>query len=140
MSELVAGRIERHTSWTTDGLVAVGAAGLASVGWATARMGGVDLAVRSGSGTSNVSLASVVVVALVAGIAGAMLLRLLERRTASGLRVWTIVAAAVWALSLSGPLSARSLAAGGVLAALHLLVGGVVVLGLRHAHTTHGNK
>jgi uncharacterized protein DUF6069 len=134
MSQLVAERTERRTSWRTDGLVAVVAAGVASLGWAVARAAGIDLAVRSGAGTMHVGLAAAVVVAIGAGVAGAMLLRLLERRTASGLLVWTIIAAVVWAVSFTGPLGALTAPAGLVLAGLHLAVGAVVVFGLRYAH------
>ena len=139
MSELVASRMERSTSWRVDGLVAVGAAGAAAVGWAAARAAGIDLVVMQGSGTTHVSLASAVAVALVAGIAGAVLLRLLERRATWGLRVWTAVAGAVWLVSLTGPFGALTLSAGLVLAGLHCGVGAVVFFGLRYAHAPRRN-
>lgn len=139
MSELVAERTERSTSWRTDGLVAVVAAGAAALGWAIAHEAGIELAVKSGSGTMHVGLAAAVVVALAAGIIGSALLRVLERRTASGLQVWTIIAAVVWAVSFTGPLGALTASAGLVLAGLHLVVGGVVVLGLRYAHAPRRN-
>jgi predicted NBD/HSP70 family sugar kinase len=78
-----------------------------------------------------VVLGSVVVTPLLVGVAATGLLRLLERRTSRALRVWTVVAMAVWAVSFLGPLSATTLGAGLVLATMHLLVGGVVVVGLR---------
>lgn len=114
--------------------VAVLAAAAAAVVWAVARAAGIELVVRSGDGTSHVNVVSVVVTAVVVAIAGAGLLRLLERRTSDGLRTWTIVAVAVWAVSFLGPLSATRPSAGLVLASLHLLVGAVVVLGLRRTH------
>jgi chromate transport protein ChrA len=114
--------------------VAVLAAAVAAAVWAAARLAGVDLVVKSGSGTSDVNAVSVVVTALVVAIVAAALLRLLERRTSSGRHTWTIVAIVVWAVSFLGPLSATRPSAGLVLASLHLLVGAVVVLGLRRAH------
>ena len=114
--------------------VAVVAAPAAAVVWTVARAAGIDLVVRTGGGTSEVNLVSVVVTSLVVALAGAALLRLFERRTANGLRSWTIVAICVWAVSLLGPLSATTVSAGVVLAALHLVVGAVVVLGLRRTH------
>jgi hypothetical protein len=118
-----------------DAGVAVLAAGAATVVWAVARAAGVDLVVRSGAGgTSDVNVISVVVTSLVVAITGAALLRLLERRTENGRRTWTIVAVTVWAVSLVGPLSAVQPSAGLVLASLHLLVGAVVVIGLRRTH------
>jgi uncharacterized protein DUF6069 len=139
MSELVAERIGRGTSWWTDSLVAVVAAGAAAVGWAAAHSAGIELAVRSGTATTHVGLASAVAVALIAAIAGAVLLRLLERRETWGLRVWTAVAGAVWLVSLSGPFGALTVWAGLVLAGLHLAVGAVVFFGLRYAHAPRRN-
>ena len=70
---------------------------------------------------------------IVVGFVAAALLRLVERRTESGLRTWTIVAVVAWALPFLGPLAATSLGAGLVLATMHLAVGAVVVGGLRLA-------
>ena len=95
MSELVAGRTERSTSWLADGLVAAVAAAVAAVGWAAAHAAGIELVVRRGEGNTHVNLASAVAVALTAAVARAVLLRLLERRETWGLRVWTAVAEAV---------------------------------------------
>ena len=110
--------------------VAVVAAASAVVVWSAARVAGIDLVVKSAGGTSHVNVVSVVVTSVVVAIAGAALLRLFERTT-NGRRTWTIVAVSVWVVSLLGPLSATRLSAGLVLASLHLLVGAVVVLGLR---------
>jgi hypothetical protein len=103
----------------------------ASVIWTCATIGGMHLEVHSGSGTSEVSLVAVVVTAMLATILAASLLRLLQRRTARGLKVWTITAVVVWALSFLGPLSATTPGTGAVLASMHLVVGAVIVLGLR---------
>jgi hypothetical protein len=116
--------------------VAVVAAVGAAVVWSVARAAGIDLVVKSAGGTSSVNVVSVIVTALVVGIAGGALLRSLERRTTNGRRTWTIVALSVWAVSLLGPLSATRPSAGLVLTSLHLLVGAVVVLGLRRPHPT----
>ena len=116
-----------------DAKVVVVAAALAAVIWAAATAAGVDLEVRSGSGTTQVALGSVIVTPLVVGAVAAALLRLLERRTKSGFRTWTIVAVLAWVLSFLGPLSATSPGAGLVLATMHLAVGAVVVGGLRLA-------
>jgi hypothetical protein len=109
-------------------------AGTAVVVWAAARAAGIDLAVKSGDGTSHVNVVSVLVTALVVSVAAIGLLRVLERRTTNGRRTWTIVALAVWVVSLLGPLSATRPSAGLALASLHLLVGAIVVGGLRQAH------
>ena len=66
-----------------------------------------------------------------AGLAGGVLLALLERTAARPARTWTITAAAVPALSLAGPLGgAADAASTAVLAGMHLLVGAVLVPGL----------
>lgn len=117
-----------------DAILSVVAAGVAALAWACARVAGVELVVRSRSGTSQVNLVSVVVVSLLVAVAGAGLLMLLERRTPQGRRVWTVVAIVIWALSFVGPLSATRLSTGLVLAVLHLLVGAVVIVGLRRSH------
>jgi Family of unknown function (DUF6069) len=133
MSQLVEDRTEQRTRrWRDDSPVAVVAAGAAAVVWVVAtQVASVDLAVRAGSGTQHVNVVSVIVTALVVAMAGAGLLRFLERRTAQARTIWTAIAVAVWAVSLTGPLGARSVEAGLWLAALHVVVGSVVVVGLR---------
>ena len=115
----------------SDAAVAGIAGTIAALIWLGASAVGVDLAVHSGSGSREIGLVSVIVTAVVVAAAGASLLRLLERRTPRGLRVWTIVATTIWVVSFLGPLSATALSAGIVLATMHLVVGAVVVGGLR---------
>ncbi len=124
-------------TWRDDWPVAVVAAAGAALVWAVATVAGVDVAVRSGGGSREVGVVSVVVTALVVAVAGAGLLRLLERRTARALPIWTAIAAAVWVASLAGPAGAATLSAGLALAALHLVVGAVVIVGLRRGHAEH---
>jgi hypothetical protein len=107
------------------------AAMLAVVIWLVAKVLGVDLAVHAGDGSRPVGLVSVIVTVVVVALAGAGLLRVLERRTTNGVRTWTVIAVAVWALSFLGPLTAMTVGAGLVLASMHLVVGAVVVGGLR---------
>jgi hypothetical protein len=137
MNNLTQTRTEEETPSVTpkraDAKVVAVATALAVVVWAAAKVAGVELEVRSGSGTTQVALGSVIVTPLVVGAVAAALLRLLERRTANGLRTWTIIAVVAWVLSLLGPLSATSPGAGLVLATMHLAVGAVVVGGLRLA-------
>jgi len=54
--------------------------------------------------------------------------------------VWTGVAMAVWVVSLVGPASARTVQAALTLAALHLVVGAVVIVGLRRRHADRPTK
>ncbi len=132
MGQLVGERVDgRRADWRDDLPVAVAAAVAAGLGWAAARLAGVDLAVRAGAGTQHVNLVSAVVTAVVVAMVGGGLLRALERRTPRGRRIWSWLALGVLLVSLAGPLGARSLAAGAALTGLHVLVGGVVVLALR---------
>jgi hypothetical protein len=122
----------RTRRWRDDWPVAVTAAVAAAAVWVVAtQLASVDLAVRSGSGTQHVNVVSAIVTALVVAMAGAGLLRFLERRTAHARTTWSAIAIAVWVVSLAGPLGARSVAAGLWLATMHLVVGAIVVVGLR---------
>jgi hypothetical protein len=129
-------RVERVGTWHDDWPVAVLAAVGAAVVWVAARLAGVDVAVRSGSGSREIGLVSVVVTALVVAVAGAGLLRVLVRRTPRGMRIWTGIALGIWVVSLAGPAGAATLSAGLTLAAMHLVVGGVIIIGLRRVHAS----
>ena len=137
MNNLTQTRPEQETPAATpkraDAKVVVVATALAVVVWAAAKAAGVDLEVRSGSGTTRSARLGDRDPVVVGAVAAA-LLRLLERRTSSGLRTWTIVAVVgVGRCRSSGrcrrPASERGL----VLATMHLAVGAVVVGGLRPA-------
>jgi succinate dehydrogenase hydrophobic anchor subunit len=77
---------------------------------------------------------SVIVTAVVVTLAAGGLLRVLERRTPRARRLWTGTASAVWVVSFAGPATATTPLAGLALAALHLVVGAVVIVGLRRRH------
>lgn len=118
------------------GAVALVAMVAASVMWTCATIAGPDLEVHSGSGTRQVTLVPVIVTPMLATILGTSLLRFLERRTTRALRVWTIIAVMVWVVSFLGPLSATRPATGLVLATIHLVVGAVILFGIRRTHAT----
>jgi hypothetical protein len=126
--------VQRVGTWRDDWPVAVVAAGAAALVWVGGTVAGVEVAVRSGSGTRQIGLVSVIVTTLVVAVAAAGLLRVLERRTPAARRVWTWIALAVWVVSFAGPAGARTLSAGLTLAVLHLVVGAVVIVGLRRRH------
>jgi hypothetical protein len=112
----------------TLAVITTASTGLAYLAW---RAGGLHLTVKSGQGTFEVGLVSVLVTAAVVSVAGLGLLRFLERRDASALRTWTLVACLVCAVSLVGPLGATTLSAGLALVSLHLVVGTSLVVGAR---------
>ena len=145
--------VRRVGTWHDDWPVAVVAGAASAAVWAVATVAGVafaspgipndatkptvaavDLAVESGSSPRDIGLVSVIVTAVVVAVAGAGLLRLLERRTSRGRRTWTAIAVALWAVSFAGPAVAASGSAALTLVALHLVVGAVVVVGLLRRH------
>jgi hypothetical protein len=120
-------------STTARGLTVVAAAVAALVVWAIAGpLAGLDLTARSGGPPQPVGPVAVLFVSLLAGLAGWALLAVLERATRHGRLIWTAVAVAVLALSLLGPLGSGSdTTSRVVLAAMHVVVGGVLIAGLR---------
>lgn len=108
--------------------VAAGAVGALSVWGIASPLLGVALDVRQGSSLTTVGPGSVVVMAVLAGLAAWLVLAGLEKVTKKAAAVWTTVAVVVAVLSLAGPAtSAVSTDALGALVAMHLVVAGVVV-------------
>lgn len=91
---------------------------------------GIDLVVEAGDGTRTVDQLPVTLTALAAGLGAWGLLELLERWTRRSHLIWRVVACVVFVISLSGPLAATTDAAIAVLTGLHLLVGGILMVGL----------
>lgn len=111
----------------------VAAAALAALAlWTlTGPIAGLDPSAETGGRTQPIGAGAVAAASLLAGLAAWALLALLERTAARPRRTWTAIAAAVLVLSLAGPLGgAADAASAGVLAAMHLLVGGVLTAGL----------
>jgi hypothetical protein len=117
------------------GYVVLAATGAGLLGWAVAGpAAGVHLTVRIGSAAADqhVGPAAVVVASVLAGLAGWALLALLERHAPKARTIWTGIAVAVLAASvLAGPLGGVTTSAKVALAGLHLLVGAVLIVGLR---------
>jgi hypothetical protein len=108
--------------------VLVAAAICATTTWfAVHVVDGVDLTVGSGQ---RIDALAVALTAVVAAGAGWLALALVERRSARPRRTWTILAIAVFVVSLLGPLGGTTAAAKGGLLALHSVVAAVVILGL----------
>ena len=102
---------------------------------------GGEVQVRSGSGEQAIGPGAVVVASLVAGGMGWALLALLEKKTDRARSLWTAVAAAVLALSLTGPLtSATTAGAAATLAALHVTAAAVLIPGLRRTSPAAGSE
>ncbi|MGH3095351.1 MAG: DUF6069 family protein [Streptosporangiales bacterium] len=105
------------------------AAGLAV--WAVAvPIVGADLTVGAAAEPQHVGPLAVILVSLLAGLAGTGLVTLLERATRRPRTAWLIASLAVLLLSLAGPLGAASVAATVALAGMHLAVGLSIAVGL----------
>lgn len=130
----VTRRASRSVAPLADVTVVVTAVLVALADWVLwTEVAGVDLAARSGGEMVHVGAGSVAMAAAVVSVAGVVLMHAL-RRLQRGLRWWTVVACSVWLLSMLGTAGATSTAAWLGLTSLHVLVGAVVVLGVRHAH------
>ncbi|MBM0274999.1 DUF6069 family protein [Micromonospora tarensis] len=102
---------------------------------------GVDLAVRSGSSTRQVTVAAVIGAAAVAAVAGWALLASLERLINRAHVWWTSIAVAVLLLSLVvGASSGVGGGAKATLALLHLSVGVILILGLPRPRPEGANR
>jgi hypothetical protein len=117
------------------GLVVTAAVAAAIALWLLADpLAGIDLAVQSGGTAQRVGFGAVIFASLFAGLAAWALLAVLERFLARPRRTWTLVATVVLALSLAGPLTGAADATSGIaLVALHLVVGAVLIVGLRRS-------
>ena len=112
----------------------LGATAAAVAIWVVATAAGTDLTVSFGAGQpiQKVTLINVVVAALVGSLAGWGLLALLRRFTNNARAIWTVIAILFALLSLGGPLSTISSTGTKVaLAAMHLAVATVTIIGLR---------
>jgi len=100
--------------------------------WAIlAPLAGITLEARQG-GTMHIGAVSVFASSAAMAFLGWALLAILERRTLNARTVWTVVAMIVCVTSLGSPLL-NGIGTGAKLglASLHLVVGAVVILGLR---------
>lgn len=116
------------------GVVAAATAG-ALVTWLMVTMADTSsVHVRMQGSTSAVGTVQVIVTAALASLAAWGLLALLERFTAAGRRIWTIIASVVLVLSLIAPASyGVGAASKASLLALHVVTGLILLAGLRRS-------
>lgn len=112
--------------------IVVEAAVIAMLFWAAAvPLAGVELQVTTGGAAQTVGPVQILIVALLAGTAAWAVLAVVEKLSRKPRRLWFPVAATVGVASLAGPLfSAGSTIAMLVLLGLHIVVGGILALGL----------
>lgn len=108
------------------------AAAIAMLFWAAAvPLAGVELQVITGGTAQIVGPIQILVVALLAGAAAWAALAIVEKTSRKPLRIWFPLAATFGVVSLAGPLfSAGSTAAMLALLGLHVVVGGILTVGL----------
>jgi hypothetical protein len=110
--------------------VLIAAAGALLV-WSVADpLAGVDLTVGTGSSARVIGPGAVALVSALAGLAAVGLAVVLGRLTTRARPIWFTVAVVVLVVSLTGPLGADTLAAGLALAAMHLVVGATLIVGV----------
>lgn len=120
---------------------------LGLIGWTIASpVLGVPMRVRvtPDAPVIEVNIFSVLIAGLLVGLIGAGLLALLERFTTRARLVWTIAAVVVLLVSLAGPLGGVKPSTVVALICLHLLVGGVLIVGfgrtVAEEHTERGSR
>jgi Family of unknown function (DUF6069) len=122
-------------------ITVIGAPAAALATWAlVVPLAGITLTARTGDSTQTVGPVAIAVTSLLAGLAGWLLVAVLERFVARPGRIWAFSAPAVLAASLTGPLSS-GVGAAAVLALilLHLVVAVVILLGLVRRSTCPGD-
>lgn len=112
--------------------IVVEAAVAAVLFWAAAvPLAGVELQVATGGTAQTIGPVQILIVALLAGAAAWTALAVVEKTSRKPLRIWFPLAAAFGVASLAGPLfSAGSTAAMLALLGLHIVVGGILTVGL----------
>lgn len=122
----------------------------ASIGVATAAalliwviahpVAGVDLIVGAGSSARTIGPVPVALTSIVAGLVAAGLAGLLPRVTSRPQRAWFVITVGVLILSLTGPLGAATVGAGLALAAMHLVVGVTLIVGISRTLRPEGRE
>lgn len=122
-------------------MTVVTAVAVGLIGWTVAGpLLGVPLRVRvtPTAPAIEVTVLAVALASLLAGLAGLGVLTLLARSRTDVRRAWTVVAAVVLLLSFAGPAGGVQLSTVVALGCLHLLVGGVLLVGFRRSVTVTG--
>jgi hypothetical protein len=130
MITTTASAVPHVTHGRARALCAAGGALAAALAWIVeVPLLGIHLNVRFGAGhIQTISVGQVIGVTVAASLFGWLLLALLERRTPHARRLWTTIAVAALAASLTLPLAfATTSSAVAGLIVLHVTVGAVVI-------------
>ena len=138
MSHMAAQRVVRNARWRAGRIVAIAIAATATgLAWLLGRLAHVDYIVDTPIGTRKITLALTVVATVAAGIAGWVVITLLERYTSSPRGVWIALTLVVLVVSIVPVFwTAANLDTQLMLTALHCVAAAVLIPALPQRHTT----
>jgi uncharacterized membrane protein YecN with MAPEG domain len=138
MSHMAAQLVVRNARWRAGRIVAIAIAATATgLAWLLGRLAHVDYIVDTPIGTRKITLALTVVATVAAGIAGWVVIALLERYTSSPRSVWIALTLVVLVVSIVPVFwTTANLDTQLMLTALHCVAAAVLIPALPQRHTT----
>jgi hypothetical protein len=138
MSHMAAQLVVRNARWRAGRVVAIAIAATATgLAWLLGRLAHVDYIVDTPIGTRKITLALTIVATVAAGIAGWVVIALLERYTASPRGLWVALTLVVLVLSIVPVFrTTANLGTQLMLTALHCVAAAVLIPALPQRHTT----
>jgi uncharacterized membrane protein YecN with MAPEG domain len=138
MSHTAAQLVVRNAGWRAGRIVAIAITATATgLAWLLGRLAHVDYIVDTPIGTRKITLALTVVATVAAGIAGWVVIALLERYTSSPRGVWIALTLVVLVVSIVPVFwTAANLDTQIMLTALHCVAAAVLIPALPQRHTT----
>jgi len=138
MSHIAAQPAVRNARWRAGRVVTIAIAATATgLAWLLGRLAHVDYVVDTPFGTREITLALTIVATVAAGIAGWVVIALLERYTTSPRRVWIALTLVVLVISIVPVFrTPANLGTQLMLTALHCVAGAVLIPALPQRHAT----
>ena len=138
MSHMAAQLVVRNARWRAGRIVAIAIAATATgLAWLLGRLAHVDYIVDTPIGTRKITLALTVVATVAAGLAGWVVIALLERYTSSPRGVWIALTLVVLVVSIVPVFwTTANLDTQLMLTALHCVAAAVLIPALPQRHTT----
>ncbi len=142
MSNMAAEPIVRNTRWRAGRVVTIAIAATATgLAWLLGRLAHVDYIVDTPIGARAITLALTIVATGAAGLAGWVVIALLERYTSSPRRVWIALTLVVLMLSIVPVFrTTANLDTQIMLTALHCVAAGVLIPALPQRDTTANRR
>jgi hypothetical protein len=138
MSHMAGQLAVRNARWPAGRVVAIGSAAAATgLAWLLGRLADVDYIVDTPTGTRQITLALTIVATVAAGLAGWIVIALLERYTSSPRGVWIALTMVVLVLSIVPVFfTTANLGTQLMLTALHCVAAAVLIPALPRRYTT----